>query len=285
MRLMEKAQTPETANIIRDARQRKYRTAKEYWEEHEAVLKTSYPHYSAIESGTKFPDIQLTIAIAKTLKIDLRLICHVWAKDQMPDAEAKAFFDPVPGSELQGMPSTVKMDLDEYYVFTEKQISALQSKQCLWDVLMLIMSFTDSTPPTESQIAKVMQIDPDEVSDAVEWLRNEGLVVSDRGHLKSRRKFFHLPNTEAFKEIRDLNFQRANRDLISKITAEQLACKEAARTTFTRRITRVQAQEITKRIDALIGHFGNLDNFGNELYSMTIGFGPRLKFQPNGKNA
>ncbi|NBV43304.1 XRE family transcriptional regulator, partial [bacterium] len=60
------------SEIIREARQRKYKTAKDFWSENEEALKASYTHYAAIETGTKLPDIELAISAAKILKIDLR---------------------------------------------------------------------------------------------------------------------------------------------------------------------------------------------------------------------
>lgn len=266
-------------SLIRDSRQGKYRTAKEFWEQNQEALKVSYPHYSAVEKGTKFPDIGLTISIAKTLKIELRLVCHLWAKDQMPDAETRAYFEPVPGAEKHGIPSTVRMQLDEFYVFTEKQVSAFRNLPHLWDVLMVIMSFSEVVPLTEKGIAEAMDFDFEKVQEATEWLRNEGLIYADKGHLKARRRFYHLPNTESFKEIRDQNFRNATKDIIKKLRPEELSAKEAYRTTFTRRITRMQAVEICKHIDDLVGHLGNLPDMGNELYSLAIAFSPRAKFQ------
>lgn len=274
--------TPQQTNIhslVRDSRQRKYKTAKEYWEEHQDALRVSYPHYSAVEAGTKFPDIQLAIAIAKTLKIELKLICHVWAKDQMPDAESRAFFDPIPGAESQGIPTTARMQLDEFYVFTEKQIPLFREMPSLWEVLMAILAFSDSNPLTEATIVENFGIDAKQVRSAVEWLRNEGLVYAEGGKIKARRRFYHLPNTPDFKAIRDQNFKNASADIIKKLRAEDLSSKEAYRTTFTRRITRKQAAEICEHVDNLIGHLGNMPDLGNELFSMAIAFGPRAKVQ------
>jgi hypothetical protein len=269
-----------SSEVIREARQRKYKTAKEFWAEHEDTLKVSYPHYASIETGSKLADIDLTICISKILKIDLRLICHLWAKDHMPDAETKAFFEPVPGRELQGFPSSITAQLDEFFVFTEGHIPFFEKHPAAWDVLSFIMSFGPVTPPTEKQIAECLGLELKEVHAITEWLRNESLVVSEGGKLKTRRKYFHLPNTDSFKFIRDRNFSRASQDLLNKITPDELKAKEAYRTTYIRRVTKVQAQEISRHIDDLIGHFGNMPDMGQEYYALTIALGSRAKFAP-----
>jgi hypothetical protein len=269
-----------SSEVIREARQRKYKTAKEFWAEHEDALKVSYPHYASIETGSKLSDIALAISISKILKIDLRLICHLWAKDNMPDAETKAFFEPVPGRESLGLPSALTAQLDEFFVFTEGHIPFFEKHPAAWDVLSFIMCFGPVTPPTEKQISESLGIDLKEVQAITEWLRNESLVVAEGGKLRTRRKYFHLPNTDAFKAIRDRNFSRVSQDLLQKIVPEDLKSKEAYRTTYIRRVTKVQAQEISRHIDDLIGHFGNMPDMGQEYYALTIALGSRAKFAP-----
>ncbi|MEK7690628.1 MAG: helix-turn-helix transcriptional regulator [Bdellovibrionota bacterium] len=129
------------SRLIREARERKYKTAKQFWEEHEDVLKVSYPHYSTVETGKSHPDINLAISISNILKLDLRTVCHLWAKDQMPNAQTKGFFDPVPGLDVSGITTRFKDSLDEFYVFTEKQTEAFNEHPFLWDVLSFIMAF------------------------------------------------------------------------------------------------------------------------------------------------
>jgi DNA-directed RNA polymerase subunit F len=266
------------SEIIREARQRKYKTAKDFWSENEKALGASYTHYAAIETGTKLPDIELTISVSKILKIDLRLICHLWAKDQMPTGETKAFFEPIPGREVQGIPSTIQMNLDEFFVFTEKHIPMLRKHPKAWSILSFILAFSETTPPNAEQIKKLFDIVTKDLEEILDWARNEGLVIVEAGRLRTRRRFFHLPNTIDFKEVRDANFVAVSQELLQKITSEQLKEKEAARITYMRRITKLQAQEISRHIDDLIGHFGNTPDLGQEFYAMTVAFGPRLKF-------
>lgn len=266
------------SNIIRENRSRNYRTAKEYWSEYQDALQVSYPHYASVEAGTKFPDIHLTINIAKTLSIDLRLACHCWAKDQMPDASSKAFFEPIPGMEIKGIPATMNFPLDDFYVFTELQSQALIENPEIWKILTFIMAFTDSIPPTEHQLIEVLNLEEDIVRDAIDWLRNEGLVISEKGVFKTRRSFFHLPNTSSFRKVRDQNFVKLSQEITSKITPDQLADKTAYRTTFMRRVSKEQAKEISQHIDSLVGHLGNMDNHGSDFYALTVGFGSIAQF-------
>lgn len=265
--------------FIRLAREKVFRSAKEFWNLHQDALETSYSHYSSIERSKKFPDIRLALRIAKILKLDPKLICHLWASDQMPDAGTRAFFEPQPGTETRGIPNSLRFDLDNFYIFSERQIEDLKKRPEAWEVLMFIMAFSDSTPPDEQDIAESLGFELKVVRECIEWLRNEAIVIAEGGKLKSRKEFFHLPNTDAFKEIRDRNFRTVTNRIISSMTPQQLAEKTAYRTTYIRRLTEKQAIEISEQIDRLIAHVGNLDNQGDTLYALTVGFGPRAVFR------
>lgn len=267
-----------TSKIIRRSRARKYLTAKEFWEENQNQLKVSYPHYWTVERGKKLPDINLAIRIAKILKIDLKLICHVWAKDQMPDNETKAFFEPRAGTEVKGVPTSVTFDLDNYYVFNDAQAAILKEKRHLWEILLFIMAFS-TNPQSISQIARALDIEKNQVENCVEWLRNESLVVAEEGKLKTKRPYFHLPNTKAFKEIRDYNFHRVSENLLKLITPEQLQEKTAYRTSFMRRLSKKQAIHISQQIDQIIAQLGDMDVHGNQFYNLAVIFGPRAAIE------
>ena len=141
------------------------------------------------------------------------------------------------------------------------------------------MAFTKSRPPTTNDIALSLQLRLPDVERAAEWLRNEGLIYSEDGKLRSRRKFYHLPNIPEFKEVRDQNFKNATQLVLEKISSENLSDKTAYRTTFMRRLTPKQAIEISEKIDELIGHLGNFDELGNDFYALCVGFAPRASFE------
>ena len=275
---MNKELRPVTAIIIQEHRLRNYKTAKEFWTKHQATLKVSYPHYSNIETGMKLPDIELAITIAKLLKIEVRHICHAWAKDNMPGPETKAFFEPIPGREEQGVPSSVKTHLDDYFIFTEKHLPFLTAHAKAWEVMSFILAFAEGPCPTEKQITKVLGIDAKTLSPIIEWLRNEGLVISEGGKLLTKVKFFHLPNTEPFRKLRNTNFATASQEVLQKLTAKKIRSKEAYRTVFSRRLTSTQATEISEHIDNLVGHLGNIPDKGENYYSLAIAFGDRATF-------
>jgi len=275
----------EISGIIKEARSRKYRNAKEFWGEHAESLGVSYPHYSCIETGSKIPDIKLAIVISNILKINLKLVCHLWSKAHMPSPETRSFFEPIPGREVQGIPAAMNIDLDDFFVFTENHIPFLEAHPMAWDVLSFILCFGGSTPPTTEQVTQVLSIDSQEALRIVEWLRNEGLVISENSRLRTRRQFFHLPNTESFRKIRDENFFRISRDVVSKLAPGRIKDKEAFRTTFIRRITPQQATEISRRLDEIVGHLGNMENTGQEYYALSVAFGSRAQFNGNRETA
>lgn len=276
---MEKTKSkPEISKVIREARKVKFERAKDFWAQNQKKLGVSYTYYASLETGARFPDIGLVLVLSQTLEIDQRMICHLWAKDQMPTGESRGYFEPRPGLEKQGIPSTANLPLDDFYVFSDDQVEALKENPRIWDVLTLIAAYTKAVPLDDTIIAKLLGVPKDEIENAVEWLRNEGLVMSDHRQLKTRRSYFHLPNTDLFKEIRDINFLERAKDIVKVLKIDDLKSKEAYRTTFSRRITRGQAQDICKHLDDLLAHLGNLESEGEEYYSLAVGFAPRLKF-------
>ncbi len=196
----------------------------------------------------------------------------------MPTAETQAFFEPFIGKEAQGVPMTLKTPIDELYVFSERQISALLKTPAIWDVLSLIMAFTTSNIQIDDRkITETLRISQKEVLIALEWLRNEGLVTTHSGVLKAKRDYYHLPNTDEFKPVRDSNFRHVSEDIINKLSMDDLKSKEAYRTTFLRRLNRKQARELCDSIDQIVATLGNFDDRGTEYYGLTVAFGPRAK--------
>ncbi len=276
---MNREARPIISILIYESRQRKYKTAKEFWTLHQEQLKVSYPHYSTVETGTKLPDIRLAIAIAKTLKIEIRHICHAWAKDHMPDPQTKAFFEPTPGREEKGTPSSVMAHMDDCFVFSETHIPFLSAHKRTWDILSFVLAFGREQGPTEKQVSQALNIEANEMRVTVEWLRNQGIIVSVDGCLTTKVRFFYIPNTEAFREVRNSNFMIACEDLMRKITPQEILKKESHRSVFMRRITRLQAEQICDHIEKLVGHLGNLPDAGQEFYALAIAFGARANFK------
>lgn len=274
---MTKKSTNELSKLIVDTRMRNYTTAKEFWNQNQKELGISYSHYVAIETGNRFPDINSVLSISNILKINLRTVCHLWAKVQMPSAETKSYFEPIPGSSFVGFPQNIQPSLDEYYVFTERQITPLETYPEIWDSLMYLMGFSSVRRIPPQEIAKALKQEVHVIEKALDWLKNENLVAESEGLYRTRRKYFHIPNTEPFTRLRSKNFNRISNQIAQNLTFDRLSNGTASRSTFIRRMTAQQAKEVCKHIDSLNGHIGNLDDHGNELYALSVGLGPIAK--------
>lgn len=60
------------------------------------------------------------------------------------------------------------------------------------------------------------------------------------------------------------------KEIVEKATMKDIEKKEAYRTTVRRRITRVQAQEISNKFSELINWVSRMEDLGNEQYTMVI---------------
>ncbi len=267
------------STFLKSARLRLYRTTREFWETHEDRLGVSYPHYSAVESGSKFPDIKLAINAGELLKVDLKLLCHIWARDQMPDARTKGFFEP--GSEVAEVSHVGKMNatLDDFYVFNDAQQPFLMKNEFVWDVSCLINSYSGFLDPTKEEIAEKLELTPAQVDLALDWLLEQKVIFKVKNAYKAARRFFHIPNSEAYKTFRDRNFFRFSKEIIPKMTQEQFTEKTAFRGSALRRMTPAQASLVVEQINNLLGMFSNFEDHGDELYVMTLALGPRLKLR------
>jgi len=267
------------STFLKSARLRLYRTTREFWETHEDRLGVSYPHYSAVESGSKFPDIKLAVIAGELLKVDLKLLCHIWARDQMPDARTKGFFEP--GSEVSEVSHVGKMTatLDDFYVFNDAQQPFLMKNEFVWDVSSLINSYSGYLDPTKEEIAEKLNLTEAQVDLALEWLIEQKVIFKTNNSYKATRRFFHIPNSEAYKLFRDRNFSRVSKEIIPKMTQEQFTEKTAFRGIALRRMTPAQASLVVEQIHNLLGMFSNLEDHGDELYAMTLALGPRLKLR------
>jgi hypothetical protein len=263
--------------LIRTARTAKFKSQKDFWNANQLPLKVSYPHYSAVENSKKFPDIRLVISVSKILGVDLRLACHTWARDQMPDSLTKSFFGPSIAEETFGGQSMSLVQIDDYYVFNTSQIPFMKAHPDTWKTLMFIASFERQTQLTRKIVRDSLGVESKEVDTIVSWLIEQGILIEKEKVLRCKTRWFHLPNNEDFKEVRDMNFRDTAIDLTQKIAVKDLVDKEACRVTVSRRLSRVQAQEIVAKLNEIVSYYGNLEDVGCEQYAMAVGFGARFR--------
>ncbi|MBS1983123.1 MAG: hypothetical protein JST16_03030 [Bdellovibrionales bacterium] len=264
------------SELVETARAQKFRTASAFWEEHQKELSISYSQYAAVESSKRMPDISLTLEIAKILGIEERLICHAWAKDHMPTPETRSYFEPAPGTERKGEPLYSQAgQIDNYYVIQESQIKKFLETPKLWEVASVISVYSLNADITEKDVARLSGIPLAEVKDMVEWLRNENLVLAQKGVLKRKRKYFHIPNLEEFRPLRDQNFLHASQALIKMIKTQDLLEKKAYRVTLVRRLSEAQIKQTVEEIDQVVAKLMNLPEEGPDAFVCTIALGRR----------
>jgi|GEM_PF-4382366 len=266
----------DVSELIRSTRERKFSSQKEFWKSHEATLKVSYPHYSAVENSKKFPDIQLTIAVSKILGIDLKLATSLWARDQMPDAQTRSFFGPSLAEDSFGGQAVNALMLDDFYVFNASQVGFMMKHRVVWPMATYIASFARSDGVEKSKVMKVFGISSAEFEKYSAWLVEQGIARREGQVLRVDTAYLHLPNTADFKELRDKNFLEASQDVVAKITMEQLTKREAYRTTIHRRLTRRQAQDVHARLNEVVSYVGSLDDVGEECFVLALGLGARF---------
>ena len=263
--------------LIRRAREKIFKSAIQFYRSHEDEIGASYAHYSAVENGTKFPEIGLAVRLARILKIDLKLMCHAWARDQMPDTETRSFFGPTP-SEVEDRTANKEQTivLEDYYVMNEAQIPFLKAHPHAWVAINYVMAIGEIRKITEKDLAKAISVPAYEVKVIVNWMREQGILTLDGDRLHLKRRYMHLPNDEDFRVVREANFVNTAQALARTITPELIRTKQAYRTTFHRRVNKVQARDIVRRISELLAYAGDLEDDGDDFVALVLGFGPRL---------
>lgn len=264
------------SSLIRRVREKSYKTARDFYNTQQN-LGISYSFYSAIETGKKTPDIDVVLTLASILGIDERTVCHLWAKDQMPNSRTKGYFEPTPGAEQSGDPIYEEMNIDDYYVLHETQIEKFLSVPYLWDLVSLISAFSNPSPLTLEDLSKMLNVAEEKLSLEVDWLKSQRIIIEENGLLTRTHPFMHIPNRKEFKKFRDANLLRTSNDLISSMEHESLLAKTSCRVTFMKNASVDQAKVIVKKIESLLGYYGSLREQGNSLYALTICFGQRFK--------
>ena len=165
--------------------------------------------------------------------------------------------------------------IDDHYVIQESQIKKFLETPKLWEVASVISVYSLRADITEKDVARLTGIPLAEVEEMVEWLRNENLVIAQKGILKRKRKYFHIPNLEEFRAIRDQNFLHASQALLKIIRTQDLMDKKAYRVTLVRRLNEAQVKQTVAEIDRVVAKLMNLPEEGPDAFVCTIALGHR----------
>jgi hypothetical protein len=160
---------------------------------------------------------------------------------------------------------------------SDNQSPAFTKNPSLIQVLSLVIAGLDKGI-TEEEILRITSFPPAGVRAAIDWLRNEGLAIVEDGRIKRKKRYFHMPNSEAYKKIRDESFLKSASELLPKFSTDDLLNKRALRVTFQRGLTEKQAAEWMKLLDSTLAFSGSLpDQPSKNFYTLLIAFGKRYE--------
>jgi hypothetical protein len=255
------------ATIIGEARSAQYRTAQLFHRELSKSYEVTYVHYTRVESGERFPEPGLLLAIAQLLELDQRRLLQLWAREQMPTDAAKAFFEDYRTDELP----TIARDIEETYTFLDSHAPAMTKDRNIWEVACFIIHFQGAIKVTEPVLHEALKIPRKDLKRALNWLKRQSIVEERGGVFVSRRTYLHIPyrGTEFF-DVRNYNFKNLSSKALESLSPQSLEDKSATRFTVLQRMSKDTVKLINNKLLALQNTLGQLPDEGTEFFTLCV---------------
>jgi hypothetical protein len=193
----------EFSEIVRNARTKKFKTAKDFFRQ--SNLSCTYAYYSKVENGV-LPEIEIALEIISKLRLNQRRALFAWTRDHMPSRELKALF-----SELgDATPlSAEQTDSSRSITVNRMQAKLLLEKPVYWEILVYYGTYFGKHIPTIRELSKVFSLSEKELTSALTEMYNFGLLdVNGQGGYVSK-EWIYIPYSLEYRELRDSNFKRA----------------------------------------------------------------------------
>ena len=195
--------TREFCELVREARQKRYKTAREFFRLNS--LSCTYAYYSKVEKDT-VPEIKIALEIIDKLKINTRTALYAWTRDQMPTNELRALFSQIGDSPSL---SSDQNNSDRSTVINRMQVRLLLKNPVYWELLIYFGCFFGKKAPSPKDLSSAFGIKAPEVVKMLNELYDYGLLdKNSQGSFVSKEWVF-IPYEDEFKPLRDFNFRRA----------------------------------------------------------------------------
>lgn len=249
--------------FLRDARiQAGYQTTRQFFDA--CSPSCSYSHYTRIEKGEVSADSTLAWELLDLLTADRRVGMMTWAKDQMPNDEAKGFF-----SEISSLSQPAKTAISESRTLTirKSHILDLIKNPILFEIVTYLNIINPHKSVLASEISEVFKTDQNAIVKYLKNLEKLHLVSKDENGRYSTEHWVVIPFDQSFGDLRDSNLDQAF------LQFKKIHKDERFRFTYTRFVTKEQHTSIINKILEFVNSLPSLEDEPTlkESYPLTLG--------------
>lgn len=274
------------SQTIKTARQKSgHKTAKEFWEAAKVHFSTnseewiSYPYYQQIEAGTRNAPIEVLLQISNFLKLDLKKICFLYARSQMPTQETQNFFDlqwVEPQETALSNTAHHNWEPDQVINVADEDLRFFSSHPDAYDIMCAI---TCNAFCTSESLAHLLGKPHSEILQTLELLNQSHLVIRDGELIRPAKAALRIHGTHS------------NRALLWKLTTRHHEAihhryfdpkntSPCFRSSTCISIQPEDAQSFLLELRQLAKHFDSLEQVPSErngAYYLGIMFGERFQ--------
>ena len=194
---------PEFCEMIRSARLKQFKTAKDFYRN--KSVSCTYAYYSKVEKDT-VPEMTIALELIDKLSLNSRKALYAWTRDHMPTNELKAIF-----SEIGDKPSlsSEQKSLDRSCVVNRMQSKLLMKDPVYWEILLFFSTSSGKFTPTPKLISKEFGMSEVKVNKLLSELFDYALIDKNAQDEYVTKEWMFIPYEDEFKPLRDWNFRRA----------------------------------------------------------------------------
>lgn len=232
----------------------------------------SYAHYAAIENGNRSASIEDALNISEALQINQRIMCHAWAKDQMPDGDAKSYFEPNGETIEEAYTLYYDLDFKNFLFVTTKHLPFLEKHPITISILRYLTSNKNYSLATEKDLLDQFRLDSNELTKILEWLVKIKAVSCNGIDIHPLVDHVFVPQSLSFKRLQTSKFSHISSQL-SQI--EQTSIIEDRNNLFhlERCMTDEQAILARRKLSSTIEEITEMTKLGGKFYSLVAGLG------------
>jgi hypothetical protein len=187
----------EFSEIIRKAREKRFKTAKDYFTQMQPDC--TYSYYSEMERGDTVPRPALATQIIGQLGINEREGAFAWAYSSMPNEQFKQFFDlnptPVKTETFYNQDTTVFLN--------RRHVRKFECDITYYNVLAFINCMGMDGPVSVSAICSKFNLPRPRIIRTLSWLHEECLIDGNASEgYKTEKDRLFLPRTKEFQPFK-----------------------------------------------------------------------------------
>ena len=261
----------ELARFLRERRQAISEDCHAFWENHRHRIGVEFSAYRNYENGNRTPDVDFLKRIAPILKVETRILCHLWARAKMPCNETREFFEAAPGY-FPKIPLRARGD--DVYRFGRSDIRYLEKYPELFPIAALMATGFCENEATLPVVARAVGLSRENALIQLRTLEDLGIVrEGSKNCFRSNYRDVSIRKDDpAFDAVRNKIYQCFFSLLMRNFSMEKKQKQLAHRFSFTFRPTETNVKIIHTKLQEVESLLQQITDEGEKSYSVMVLF-------------